>query len=199
MAASSGRCGAVERRGPSSAPQYGRRIPWRSQLGAGLARHATPSSSAAQRRCAHGARRLRVEAGDGSSASMSSGSARAPGRCLRAASVRRTAGRCARTRSRPDPPGRESRTHGASRPRDPACRRRRTVAQAPLQHVLDGGGTAHQVVVLEHHGDAATRLAQRARPCTCVTSSPSNDAALRGIDQAVHAAQQRICPRPSSR
>lgn len=46
------------------------------------------------------------------------------------------------------------------------------VAQAPLQHVLDGGGTVHQVVVLEHHGDAATRLAQR-RPRTCVTSSPS--------------------------
>ena len=56
------------------------------------------------------------------------------------------------------------------------------VAQAPLQHVLDGGGTVHQVVVLEHHGDAATRLAQRPSAHVRHVVAVEDDAALRGVD-----------------
>ena len=65
------------------------------------------------------------------------------------------------------------------------------VAQTPLQHVLDGRGAMHEVVVLEHHGDATAARAQRAAVHPRHVVAVEDHRPFRGVDEAVHAAQER--------
>ncbi len=71
------------------------------------------------------------------------------------------------------------------------ARHRRLVAQTALQHVLDGRRAVHEVVVLKHHGDAPAARAQRAAAHVRHVLAVERHRALRGVDEPVHASQQR--------
>lgn len=62
------------------------------------------------------------------------------------------------------------------------------VAQAALQHVLDGRGAVHQVVMLNIMLMRRRTWRTQVASCTCVMSRPSNTTrCLRGVDKPVRA------------